>query len=144
MHIDRHNVMIRWAITVSWWAYTVAGPNRLSHLDSHHSLVAWGFVIDVIDGFSRLVTFLHCSTNNRTGTVADLFLNATQEYGWPSWLRTDHGGGVFRCVAHIFYTTFQAMEERGLLEIDNPLHKFAPHYVYLPHLNRTLSSSALA
>ena len=117
------------------------------------------------------VTFLHCSTNNRSGTVVDLFLNATQEYGWPSRVRTDHGGentqvwqlmedrrgpnrgsflvgssthnqrierlwrDVFRSVAHIFYYTFQAMEESGLLEIDNPLHKVALHYVYLPCLN---------
>ena len=47
---------------------------------------------------------------------------------------------VFRCVAHIFYYTFQAMEESGLLQIDNPLHKFALHYIYLPRINRALSS----
>ena len=165
---------------VSRRKYSVAGPNSLWHLDSHHSLITWGFVIfGAIDGFPRLVTFLHCSTNNRSGTVADLFLNATQEYGWPSRVRTDYGentqvwklmedrrgpnGGnflvgssthnqwierlwrdVFRCVAYIFYYTFQAMEESGLLEIDNPLHKVALHYVYLPRLNRALSSFASA
>jgi len=80
--IDPNNVMIRWAITVSRRAYSVAGPNSLWHLDGHHSLVTWGFVIHgAIDGFLRLVTFLNCSTNNRSSTVADLFLNATQEYG---------------------------------------------------------------
>ena len=179
--VDPRNVRIRWAITVSRRAYSVAGPNSLWHLDGHHSLITWGFVIHgAIDGFSRLVTFLHCSTNNRSGTVADLFLNATQGYGWPSRVRTDHGGentqvwqlmedrrgpnrgsflvgssthnqrierlwrDVFRCVAHIFYYTFQAMEESGLLEIDNPLHKVALHYVYLPRLNRALSSFASA
>ena len=51
---------------------------------------------------------------------------------------------VFRCVAHVFYYTFQAMEESGLLEIDNPLHKVALYYVYLPRLNRALSSFASA
>ena len=179
--VDPRNVRIRWAIKVSRRAYSVAGPNSLWHLDDHHSLITWGFVIHgAIDRFSRLVTFLYCSTNNRTGTVADLFLNATQEYGWPSRVRTDHGGenmqvlqlmedrrgrnrgsfllgssthnqrierlwrDVFRCVAHIFYYTFQAMEESGLLEIDNSLHKVALHYVYLPRLNRALSSFASA
>ena len=83
--IDPCNVRIRWVTTVSRRAYSVAGPNSLWHLDGHHSLVSWGFVIHgAIDGFSRLVTFLHCSTNNRSGTMADLFLKATQEYGWPS------------------------------------------------------------
>lgn len=112
--------------------------------------------------------------------MADLFLNATQEYGWPSRVLIDHGGentqvwqlmedrrgfnrgsflvgcsthnqrierlwrDVFRCVAHIFYYTFQAMEESGILEIDNPLHKVALQYVYLPCLNRALSSFASA
>lgn len=61
----------------------VAGPKSLWHLDGHHSLITWGFVIHgVTDGFSLLVTFLYCLTNNRSGTVADLLLNATQEYGW--------------------------------------------------------------
>ena len=79
--VDPQNVRIRWAITVSRRAYSVAGPNSLWHLDGHHSLVNWGFVIHgTIDGFSRLVTFLHCSTNNRSDTVGDLFLNATQVY----------------------------------------------------------------
>ena len=37
-----------------------------SHIDGHHSLVNWGFVIHGgIDGFSRLIVYLHCSTNNR-------------------------------------------------------------------------------
>ena len=91
--VDPHNVRIHWAITVLRWAYSVAGPNSLWHLDGHHSLITWGFVIHgAIHGFSRLVTFLHCSTNNRSGAVADLFVNATQEYGWPSRVLTDHGG----------------------------------------------------
>ena len=36
------------------------------------------------------------------------------------------------------------MEESGLLETGNPLHKVALHYVYLPRLNRALSSLATA
>ena len=108
--------------------------------------------------------------------MGNLVLNATQVYGWPSRVRTDHGGenrqvwqlieerrgpnrgsclvgssthnrriqrlwrDVFSCVAIIFYYTFQAMEESGLLQIDNPLHKFALHYIYLPRINRALSS----
>ena len=45
-----------------------------------------------IDGYSRLVVFLRCSDNNRSGTVANLFLVATEEFCWPSRVRTDKGG----------------------------------------------------
>ena len=43
--VDPQNVKKRWAITGSRRAYSVAGPNSLWHLNGHHSLVNWGFVI---------------------------------------------------------------------------------------------------
>lgn len=44
-----------------------------------------------IDGYSRMVVFLHCSTNNRASTVYSHFLQATHDYGTPSRVRTDQG-----------------------------------------------------
>lgn len=44
-----------------------------------------------IDGFSRLVTFLHGSNNNRSTTVFDLLTNASRKFGIPSRIRVDHG-----------------------------------------------------
>ena len=69
------------------------GPKSFWHLDGHHSLVSWGFVIHgAIDGYSCLITYLHCSTNNRSETVKELFLDAIQPFGLPSRVRTDQGG----------------------------------------------------
>ena len=154
--VDPHNSRLRWAIVVSRRAYSVQGPNRLWHIDGHHSLVNWRFVIHGgIDGFSRLIVYLHCSNNNRKETVTDLFRSATERYDWPSRVRSDRGGenvGVWQLmeevrvpnrgsflagtsvhnqrierlwrdilcsVCHIFYYTFQAMEESGLLQRNN-------------------------
>ena len=47
---------------------------------------------------------------------------------------------VFRCVAHIFYYTFQVMEESGSLNMDNPIHISALHYVFLSRINRAITS----
>ena len=63
------------------------------HIDSHHSLIRWGFVLHgAIDGYSRLITFLQCSTNNKAETAVSLFEQALEIYGLPSRVRTDKGG----------------------------------------------------
>lgn len=55
-------------------------------------LIRWGIVIHgFIDGYSRLITGLRASNNNRGETVLDVFLAATRIYGVPSRLRGDHG-----------------------------------------------------
>lgn len=45
-----------------------------------------------VNGYSRLLTFLKCSTNNRASTVLKSFVTATQKYGIPKRIRTDMGG----------------------------------------------------
>ena len=45
-----------------------------------------------IDGFSRLVVFLKCATNNRAETVMSTFIEGTRRYGISSRVRSDHGG----------------------------------------------------
>lgn len=91
--------------------YSVPGPNSLWHHDGQHGeyrscsyfalsesegwrtgLIRWGIVIHgFIDGYSRLVTGLRASDNNRAATVLEIFLASCGEYGVPSRLRGDHG-----------------------------------------------------
>ena len=74
--VDPINCRLRWATVVSRRAYSVPGPN---------SLITWGFIIHgCIYGYSCLICFLKCSTNNRKETVQDLFLQSVEKYSWPS------------------------------------------------------------
>lgn len=64
----------------------------LSCIDGHHKLVRWRLITHGgIDGFSRLIVYLHCSDNNTAETVLQLFKKAMQTYGLPSRVRTDQG-----------------------------------------------------
>ncbi|KAK6983899.1 hypothetical protein R3P38DRAFT_3333454 [Favolaschia claudopus] len=72
--------------------YQVSWPHALWHIDGHHKLILWGIVIHgIVDGYSRTITGLRASTNNRASTVLDVFLEAVGKYGLPSRMRGDRG-----------------------------------------------------
>ncbi len=71
-------------------------------LDGHHKLVRWGFVTHAgIDGYSRMIVYMKCSTNNTAVTVYDLFLEAVQRFGLPSRVRSDYGGENTKVAQHM-------------------------------------------
>ena len=89
--------------------YSVPGPTSLWHvgkqmflcnvycmlyysLDGHHKLIRWRLVTHAgIDGYSRMIVFIHCSNNNKAATVYYHFLQAAREFGLPSRVRSDQG-----------------------------------------------------
>ena len=175
--IDPLHSALRWGALISRRTYFVPWPNSLWHIDGHHSLIRWKFVIHgCIDGKSRKIMFLQCNTNNRASTVLQLFLTSINNHDgyWPSRIRVDygvenvlicdaitqkHGEGrgsciagpstrnqrierlwrdVFRCVAAAFYYVFYALEQTGLLDVENPIHIFTLHLIYKPRINFSL------
>ncbi len=83
----------RWHSLVRRRTYSVPGPNSLWHIDGHHRLIRWKIVVHGgIDGYSRLIVYLHASTNNRSNTVFNLFHKATQVFCVPTRVRSDKGG----------------------------------------------------
>ncbi|KAK7162201.1 hypothetical protein R3I94_004754 [Phoxinus phoxinus] len=92
-NIDPAAAARRWSAAVARRTYYVPYPNSLWHMDGNMRLIRWGLVIHgAIDGYSRLITYLNCNTDNRAATVLTQFLKATCVYGLPSRVRSDHGG----------------------------------------------------
>ena len=76
--------------------------------DGHHKLIHWRFVTHAgIDGYNRLIVFMHCSDNNRSTTVYTHFLKAIRLYGLPSRVRTDQGKENIKIAEHM-------LENRGV------------------------------
>lgn len=88
--ICRH---ICWHQIVTRQTYSVQHSNILWHIDGHHSLIQWCMVVHSgIDGYSCMIVYLQCATNNCSLTVYRLFKQATEQYGIPSRVRSDKGG----------------------------------------------------
>ena len=55
-------------------------------------MIRWRLVIHGgIDSYSRLIVYMHCSTNNKAQTVLELFQGAITTHGQPSRVRSDFG-----------------------------------------------------
>lgn len=46
---------------------------------------------------------------------------------------------VFRCVCHLYYYTFYAMESTGILQVNDDVHLFCLHLVFIPRINKALN-----
>ena len=64
--------------------YSVKAPLTMWHIDGHHKLIRWRFVVHGgIDGFSRVVVFLFVATDNRASTVLLSFIHGVKTWGLP-------------------------------------------------------------
>ena len=100
--VDPEGTLERGSTAVKRRTYHVERANDVWHIDGNHKLIRWRLVIhDGIDGFSRLITFLRCHTDNRSSSVLASFMDGVAKNGLSRKVRTDHGGEnieVWRCM----------------------------------------------
>lgn len=91
--VDHEGAVARRRSVIRRRIYSVPHPNYIWHIDSHHKLIRWRFVVHgAIDGFSRTILYLNCADNNRAETVLHYFQQGVSQYGLPEYIRSDHGG----------------------------------------------------
>ena len=89
-------------------------------VDGHHKLIRWGFVVHAgIDGYSRLITYMCCATDNRANTVYRLFVTAVEQYGLPSRLGCDQGRENVRVAEHMI---LYRGADRGSVMVGSSVH----------------------
>ena len=92
---------------VSLYTYTV-NAGIVTCTDGHHKLIRWKMVTHAgIDGFSRMITYMKCSSNNKSSTVYNYFLEGIRLHGLPSRVRSDQGRENCLVAHHM-------LEHRGL------------------------------
>ena len=73
--VDHGGTVERQKRVVGRRVYSVAHPNAVWHIDGHHKLIRWRFVIHAaIDGFSRSITYVKCADNNRAPTYSSTII----------------------------------------------------------------------
>ena len=76
--------------------------------DGHHKLIRWRFITHAgIDGYSRMIVYMECSTNNAADTVLNAFVRGVENYGLPSRVRCDFGRENTKVARHM-------LQHRGL------------------------------
>ena len=91
--VDRYGTELRQLHTVKHHQYSVESPNAVWHIDGHHKLIRWRFVVHAaMDGFSRIIPYIECADNNHASTALEVFCNGVTRFGLPERVRSDHGG----------------------------------------------------
>jgi len=84
--------------------YKSTRPYETVHIDGHHKLIGFKIVTHAgVDGFSKSVTYMHSSDNNRADTHYDRFVVGVKEGVFPARVRADRGGENRKIAALMFY-----------------------------------------
>ncbi|XP_054775572.1 uncharacterized protein LOC129284129 isoform X2 [Lytechinus pictus] len=151
-HLDGNHALIRWGLVVSG---CIDGYSRLiTHLDVIDNNRASSTFASFLQGTLRfgLPMRLRCDHGGENRLVAR-YMIIRRGTGERSVLtgRSVHNQRIERLWVDVFarclsayYNLFHLMEAQNVLNLDNGLHLFALHYVYLPRIQRDLTTFANA
>ncbi|KAI4810763.1 hypothetical protein KUCAC02_013694 [Chaenocephalus aceratus] len=145
-HLDGHHKLIRWRIVIHGG---IDGYSRLVAFlrasDNNRSTTVMASFMDAVAkyGVPSRVRTDHGGENNSVCLMMNIFRGSHR--GSALRGRSTHNqiiewlwGDLWRGVSNVYYDLFNFLESEGILEIDNEMHMWALHYVYLPRINHDL------
>ena len=91
-YVDEEGIRERHRGSLHRRVYCVPRPNWLWHIDTNRKFIRCNFIVAAgIDGFSQVVTYLNCLSNNKAETILICFEGAIRKYGLPHKVRSDKG-----------------------------------------------------
>uniref|UniRef100_A0A3B1JIP5 Integrase core domain-containing protein n=1 Tax=Astyanax mexicanus TaxID=7994 RepID=A0A3B1JIP5_ASTMX len=149
-HLDGNHKLIRWRIVIHGG---IDGYSRLIVFlcasNNNRSNTVLQCFLDAVAKFgvpSRVRT-----DHGGENIGVCLFMNIFRGSGRGSALRgpSTHNqrierlwGDMWRGLTNVYHDLFSFLETEGILNLDNEMHLWALHYVYLPRINRDLSAFA--
>ncbi|VDI30900.1 Hypothetical predicted protein [Mytilus galloprovincialis] len=78
--VDPLGTATRWSCTIQRRQYSVPTANSVWHVDTHHSLIRWGIIVQGgIDDHSRLIPFLRASNFQHIKGYCKVFCSGCEE-----------------------------------------------------------------
>ncbi|XP_046879760.1 uncharacterized protein LOC124470086 [Hypomesus transpacificus] len=146
-HLDGNHQLIRWRIVIH------GGIDGYSRLVVFLRASSNNRSSTVMDCFMKAVTRYGVPSRVRTdhggeNNAVCLFMNIFRGSCRGSTLRgrSTHNqrierlwGDLWRGLTNVYYHLFNFLESEGIVDIDNEMHVWALHYVYLPRINRDMA-----
>lgn len=146
-HIDSYHALIRWKLIIH------GGIDGFSRLIVYLSCSANNYSNTVFSLFINACSYVGIPSRVRADRGGENVLVATFMVLYHGVSRGSFIAGssvhnqriermwrdLYMSCINLFYHLFYSMEDTGILDIDNEIHLFSLHYVYVPRINQSLS-----
>ncbi|XP_052394883.1 uncharacterized protein LOC127942919 [Carassius gibelio] len=147
-HLDGNHKLIRWRIVIHGG---IDGYSRLIVFlrasNNNRSSTVMSYFLNAVAryGVPSRVRTDHGGENQDVCVMMNIFRGS--ERGSAIRGRSVHNqrierlwGDMWRGLTNVYYNLFHFLEAESILDIDNEMHIWALHFVYVPRINRRLSA----